>query len=119
LYFLKIRLDLNFYPTDKENYTVEELSSSSFWIKIFSNYGQTDSYPNQVQYTILNFNQDGYYSNYPYDSSIYPNPYSYVYSNNIIYQQLNLAVQPYHTYNFFDGSNNTYQELNFKDNYGN
>jgi hypothetical protein len=59
---------------------------------IFSTYDQTNSYPNQVQNTISNFNQGGYY------------PYPTVYSNNIIYQQPNPAVPPY---NFFSGSSST------------
>jgi hypothetical protein len=77
-----------------------------------------DSYPNQFQNIVSNFSQDGYYPNYPYDSSIYPYSYPSVYSNNIIYQQSNLAVQPCHIYNFFCGSS-TYQESNFEDNYVN
>jgi hypothetical protein len=96
-----MRHDLNFHPTVEENYIVEESSGSSFLVEIFSNYSETDFYPNQVQNTILNFSQGGYYPNYPYDSSIYPHPYPSVYSNNIIYQQPNPTVQSYHTYNFF------------------
>jgi hypothetical protein len=87
--------------------------------KIFLNYGQIDFYPNQVQNIISNFSQSGYYLNYLYDSSIYPHPYPFIYSNNIIYQQPNPVIQPCHTYNFFDSSSSTYQELNFIDNYGN
>jgi hypothetical protein len=83
--------DLNFYPVDEENYTAEESSGSSFLAEIFSTYDQTNSYPNQVQNTISNFNQGGYYS------------YPVVYINNIIYQQPNTAVPPY----FFCGNNNT------------
>jgi hypothetical protein len=75
--------DLNFYHADEENYTAEEPSSSSFLAEIFSNYDQTNSYPNQVQNTISNFNQGEYY------------PYLAVYINNIIYQQLNPAMPPY------------------------
>jgi hypothetical protein len=78
---------------------------------IFLNYGQNNSYPNQVQNIISNFYQGGYYTNYPYDN-IYPHSYQYVYSNNIIYQQPNPTVQSCHTYNFFD-SNNTYEESKF------
>jgi hypothetical protein len=77
-----MRLDLNFHPTDEENYTAEEPSDSNFLVEIFSNYGQIDSYPNQV---ISNFSQNGYYPNYSYDSSIYPHAYSSIYNNNIIY----------------------------------
>jgi hypothetical protein len=84
--------DLNFYPADEENYTAEEPSDNSFLAGIFSTYDQTNSYPNQVQNTISNFNQGGYY------------PYPTVYSNNIIYQQPNQAVPPY---NFFSGSSST------------
>jgi hypothetical protein len=84
--------DLNFYPADEENYTAEEPSGSSFLAGIFLTYDQTNSYPNQVQNTISNFNQDGYY------------PYPAVYINNIIYQQPNPAVPPY---NFFDGNSST------------
>jgi hypothetical protein len=76
--------DLNFHPTDEGNYTAEEPSGSSFLAEIFSNYGQTNSYPNQVQNIISNFNQDRYYTNCPYDSSIYPHSYPFVYNNNII-----------------------------------
>jgi hypothetical protein len=85
--------DLNFYPADEENYTAEEPSGNSFLAVIFPTYDQTNSYPNQVQNMISNFNQGGYY--------LYPT----VYSNNIIYQQLNPAVLPY---NFFSGSSSTY-----------
>jgi hypothetical protein len=52
--------DFNFDPTDEGNYTVEEPSSSSFLAEIFSNYDQTNFYPNQVQNIISNFNQGGY-----------------------------------------------------------
>jgi hypothetical protein len=68
---------------------------------------------------ISTFSQGGYYPNYPYDSNIYPDSYPSINSNNIIYQQSNPAVQPSHTYNFFDGSSSTYQESNFEDNCGN
>jgi hypothetical protein len=61
-------------------------------VGIFSTYDQTNFYPNQVQNTISNFNQGGYY--------LYPA----VYSNNIIYQQPNSAVSPY---NFIGGSSST------------
>jgi hypothetical protein len=81
--------DLNFYPADEENYTTEEPSGNNFLAGIFSTYDQINFYPNEVQNTISNFNQGGYY------------PYLAVYSNNIIYQQLNPAVPPY---NFFGGS---------------
>jgi hypothetical protein len=64
-------------------------------------------------------NQDEYYPNYLYDNNIYPNSYPYIYINNIIYQQPNLAVQPYHIYNFFSGSDSTYQESKFEDNCSN
>jgi hypothetical protein len=105
-YFFKMRHDLNFHPTDEENYTAEEPNGSSFLAEIFLNqiflnYGQTNFYQNQIQNTILNFSQGGYYPNYPYDSSIYPYPYIFIYSNNIIYQQSNPAVQPCYIYNFF------------------
>jgi hypothetical protein len=80
---------LNFYPADEENYTTEEPSDGSFLARIFLTYDQTNSYPNQVQNTISNFNQGEYY------------PYPAVYSNNIIYQQSNPTVSPY---NFFSGS---------------
>jgi hypothetical protein len=53
-YFFKMRPDLNFHHTDKENYIAEKPSDSSFLAGIFSNYGQTDSYPNQVQNIISN-----------------------------------------------------------------
>jgi hypothetical protein len=43
-----MRSDLNFLPTNKENYTAEELGGISFLAGIFSSYGQTDSYSNQV-----------------------------------------------------------------------
>jgi hypothetical protein len=66
-----------------------------FFAGIFSNYDQSNFYLNQVKNIISNFNQDGYYSNYPYDSSIYSHSYPFV------YQQPNPAVPPYHTYNFF------------------
>jgi hypothetical protein len=80
---------------------MKEPSDSNFLAEIFSNYGQTNSHPNQVQNKISNFKKGGHYTNCSYDSSIYPHPYSFVYSNNIIYQQLNPAVQPCHTYIFF------------------
>jgi hypothetical protein len=66
--------DLNFYPADEENYTTEEPSGNNFLAGIFSTYDQINFYPNEVQNTISNFNQGGYY------------PYLAVYSNNIIYQ---------------------------------
>jgi hypothetical protein len=82
--------------------------SSNFFEGIFPNYAQTTSYLNQVQNKISNFNQGEYYTNCPYDSNIYPHLYPSIYSNNIIYQQLNPAVSPCHTYKFFDGSS-TYE----------
>jgi hypothetical protein len=114
-----MRLDLKFHSIDEENYNAEEPSGSSFLAEIFLNYGKTISYPNQVQNTISNFSQDGYYPNCLYDSSIYPHPYSSVYNNNIIYQQPNPTVQPCHIYNFFDVSSSTYQESKIEDNWGN
>jgi hypothetical protein len=84
--------DLNFYPADEENYIVEEPNGNSFLAGIFPTYDQTNSYPNQVQNKIYNFNQGIYY--------LYPD----VYSNNIIYQQPNPAVP---SYNFFGGSSST------------
>jgi hypothetical protein len=65
-----------------------------FFVVIFSNYDQSNSYPNQIQNTISNFNQGGYYTNCPYDSSIYSHTYP------SIYQQPNSAVPACHTYNF-------------------
>jgi hypothetical protein len=44
---------------------------------IFSNNGQTDFYPNQVENIISNFSQGGYYSNHPYDITIYSDSYPY------------------------------------------
>jgi hypothetical protein len=70
------------------------------------NFDQSNSYPNQVQTIIFNFNQGGYYTNYPYDSSIYSHLYPF------IYQQSNPTVSPCHTYNFFEG-NSTYDQSNF------
>jgi hypothetical protein len=88
-----MRSDLNFHPIDEANFHhIEEPSGSRFLAGKFPNYGQINFYSNQVQNTILNFSQDGYYPNYPYDSSIYPDSYSSVYNNNIIYQQLNPVV---------------------------
>jgi hypothetical protein len=84
--------DLNFYPADEENYIAEEPSDNSFLAGIFSTYDQTNSYPNQVQNIIYNFNQGEYY------------PYPAIYSNNIIYQQPNPAVP---SYIFFGGSSST------------
>jgi hypothetical protein len=55
--------NLNFYLADEENYTVEEPSGNSFLAEIFPTYDQINSYPNQVQNTISNFNQDIYYMN--------------------------------------------------------
>jgi hypothetical protein len=101
---------LNFDPSDEENYTAEEPSDSSFFAEIFPNYDQSNSYPNQVQNIISNFNQGEYYTNYPYDSSIY----SHLYPS--IYQQPNPAVPPCHTYNFFRGSSSTYDQSNFQEN---
>jgi hypothetical protein len=69
---------------------------------------------------ISNFSQVRYYLNYPYDSSniVYQQPnYPYFYSNNIISQQPNTAIQPCPAYNFFGGSS-IYQKLSFQDNYG-
>jgi hypothetical protein len=86
--------DLNFDPADEGNYITEEPSSSSFFVKIFSNYDQSNSYPNQIQNVISNFNQGGYYMNCPYYSSIY----SHLYPS--VYQQPNLAVSSCHTYSF-------------------
>jgi hypothetical protein len=88
--------DLNFDPSDEANYTAEEPSGSSFFTRIFSNYDQNNFYPNHVQNTISNFNQGGYYTNYPYDSSIY----SHMYQS--IYQQPNPTVPLCHIYNFLE-----------------
>jgi hypothetical protein len=81
LLFFQMISDLNFDPSDEENYTAEEPSGSSFFAIIFSNYAQNNFYPNQVQNIISNFNQGGYYTNYPYDSSIYSYMYPYVTNN--------------------------------------
>jgi hypothetical protein len=79
--------DLNFYPTNEENYAAEQLSGSSFFKVIFPTYDQTNSYPTYDQI-----------NSYPtYDQTNFY-PYLVVYSNNIIYQQPNPAVPPY---NFF------------------
>jgi hypothetical protein len=95
--------DLNFDPADERNYIAEEPSGSNFFAGIFPKYDQKNSYPNQVQNTISNFNQGGYYTNCLYDSSIYSHLYPFV------HQQPNLAVPPNHTYNFFGGSSSTYE----------
>jgi hypothetical protein len=55
--FFKMRSDLNFYPTSDKNYTAEEPNSSNSFARIFSNFGQTDFYPNHAQNTIINFSQ--------------------------------------------------------------
>jgi hypothetical protein len=99
--------DLNFDPSVEENYTAEEPNGSSFFTRIFSNYDQNNFYPNQAQNIISNFNQDEYYMNYPYDSSIY----SHLYLS--FYQQSYPAVPPCHTYNFFRDSSNTYDQSIF------
>jgi hypothetical protein len=70
--------DLNFDPSDEGNYTAGEPSGSRFFMGIFPNYDQNNSYPNHVQNTISNINQCGYYTNYSYDSSIY----SRLFTNN-------------------------------------
>jgi hypothetical protein len=77
--------DLNFDSVNEGNYTTEEPSGSSFLAGMFPNYGQANSYPNQIQNIIFNFNQDGYYMNCPYDSSIYPHPYQYYNKIKIIF----------------------------------
>jgi hypothetical protein len=71
--------NLNFDPSDERNYIAEEPNGSSFFARIFSNYDQSNSYPNQVQNIITNFNQGGSYTNYPYDSSIYSHLYPSIY----------------------------------------
>jgi hypothetical protein len=81
--------------------------------RIFSNYNQNNSYPNQVQNIISNFNQGGYYTNYPYDSSICSHLYP------AVYQQSNSTVPPCHTYIILGDSSSTYDPSNFQDNYGN
>jgi hypothetical protein len=63
--------NLKFGLADEENYIAEELSGSSFFTGIFSNYDQSNFYSNQIQNTISNFYQGGYYTNCPYDSSTY------------------------------------------------
>jgi hypothetical protein len=91
--FFQIIAYLNFYPADEENYTAEEPNGGMFLVGIFSTHDQTNSYPNQIQNTISNFNQGGYY------------PYPAVYNNNINYQQLNPAVL---SYKFFGGSSSIF-----------
>jgi hypothetical protein len=71
--------DLNFNFSDEGNYTAGEPNGSSFFARIFLNYDQSNSYPNHVQNIISNFNQDGYYTNYPYDNNIYSHLYSSIY----------------------------------------
>jgi hypothetical protein len=56
-----MRPDLNFHPTNDENYTTEEPSSSNFSTIIFLNYCETRSSSNHMQNTISNFSQVGYY----------------------------------------------------------
>jgi hypothetical protein len=102
--------DLNFNPSDEGNYTAEKASGSSFFARIFLKYDQSNSYPNQVQNKIYNFNQSGYYTNYPYDNIIYSHMYPYV------YQQPNPAVSPCLTYILFGSSSNTYDQMNYQDN---
>jgi hypothetical protein len=75
-----MRYDLNFHPTDEGNYTAKEPNGNSFLVGIFPNYDQIDFYSNQVQNTISNFSQGGYYTKCPYDSSIYPHPYPSIYN---------------------------------------
>jgi hypothetical protein len=114
LTFFQMIPDLNFDPSNERNYTAEEPSGSSFFTGIFPNYDKNNFYPNHVLNIIYNFNQGEYYTNYPYNSSIY----SYLYPS--IYQQSNPAVPPCHTYNFFgDSSSSTYDQSNFQYNYGN
>jgi hypothetical protein len=48
--------DLNFDPAYEENYTAEEPSGSNFLTEIFLNYDQNNSYSNQIQNIICNFN---------------------------------------------------------------
>jgi hypothetical protein len=95
--------DLNFYPTDEENYVAEQLSDNSFLPGIYSTYDQTNSYPK--------YNQTNSYPTYDQTNSyLYPA----VYSNNIIYQQPNLIMPPY---NFFGGSSST-SDCNLADDLG-
>jgi hypothetical protein len=61
--FFQMIPDLNFDPSDEENYTGEEPNCSRFFARIFLNYDQSNFYLNQVQNTISNFNQDEYYTN--------------------------------------------------------
>jgi hypothetical protein len=53
--FFQMISDLNFDPSDEENYNAEESSGSSFFAGIFPNYGQSNSYPNRfkIQYLIV------------------------------------------------------------------
>jgi hypothetical protein len=58
-------LDLNFYPTDEENYTREKPSGSSFLAEIFSTYDQTNSYPTYDQTNSYpTYDQTNFYSTY-------------------------------------------------------
>jgi hypothetical protein len=123
--------DLNYYPADEENYTVEQPSGSSFLAEIFSTHDQTNSYQTYDQTnSYQTYNQTNSYQTYDPTNS-YPtcdrtnsyltydrtNSYMYpaIYSNNIIYQQLNPAVP---LYNYFDGSSGTTSGCNLIDNIG-
>jgi hypothetical protein len=46
--FFQLISDLNFDHFDEENYTAGEPSGSNFFAGIFSNFDQSNSYPNQV-----------------------------------------------------------------------
>jgi hypothetical protein len=95
----------------KKNYTTEQPSDSIFLTEIFSTHDQINSYQT--------YNQTNYYPTYD-RTNFYPtydrvNSYLYaaIYSNNIIYQQLNPAVP---LYNFFGGSSSTTSDCNLADN---
>jgi hypothetical protein len=114
--------DLNYCPADEENYTAEQPSDCIFLAEIFSTDDQTNSYQTYDQTnSYQTYDQTDSYPTYD-RTNFYPTydrtnfyPYPAIYSNNIIYQQLNPAVP---LYNFFDGSSSITSGCNLADNIG-
>jgi hypothetical protein len=105
--------DLNYYPADEENYIAEQPSGSSFLAEIFPTHDQTNSYQTYDQTNFYRtYDQTNFYPTYDQTNSYL---YLAIYSNNIIYQQLNSAVP---LYNFFGGSSSTTSSCNLADNIG-
>jgi hypothetical protein len=102
--------NLNFYPANEENYTMEQPNDSSFLAEIFPTYDQTNSYQTYDQTNSYptsdqtnsypTYDQTNFYPTYDqinsYSTYDQTNSYLYpaVYSNNIIFLA-NPAVPPH------------------------